>query len=69
MGDMFSFPVQFKLRHLPAAVTAFSAVSWFVAAIILPIAGLGSRHDLPQSEQAVIAALQGAGLNVRDHFT
>ena len=69
MGDMFPSPFQFKLRHQLAAVTACSAVSWFVADIDLPIGGLGSRHDLPRSEQAVIAALQGAGLDVREHFT
>ena len=66
---MFYRPFQFRLWHLFATLTIASFACWFMVAIVLPIAAVGSVYDLPAAEQAVVAALENAGLRVDNVFT
>jgi len=59
---------QFRLRHLFAATAFFSLVCWFLIVVILPVAALGSRHDLPLVEKKLLASLRADGLSICDEF-
>jgi hypothetical protein len=66
---MISAPLQLRLWHLFAALTSCGIACWFLAAVVLPAAAIGSQRDLQPAEQAAIAALQTTGLRVCDQFT
>jgi hypothetical protein len=65
---MHSLPFQFRLRHLFAASAVCSVICWFLIAVILPAAAVGSRRDLSRAEQLLVGALHINGLSVCDPF-
>jgi hypothetical protein len=66
--DMHSLPFQFRLWHLFAASAVCSVICWFLSAVVLPAAAVGSRRDLSRAAQLLVAALHINGLSVCDQL-
>lgn len=62
-------PPTLEQSSLTLASAVCSVALWFLIAVILPSAAIGSRRDLPRAEQLTVAAIDNVGVSVCDQFT